>query len=235
MIGSGHVWAYLWLLAKGLVVTLELSFLALLLGSAGGLILGLMRASSHRWLGALPFVYIELIRSTPFLILLFFIYYGMPLALNTDIPAYPAAIWALSLHCSGYMAEVVRAGVESVPRGQWEAAYALGLRYPRIMRLIVLPQAMRVMIPPTIGVYVSTIKESALASVIGFIELLGTGMAIRDTNAGRSTADVLVAVALFYFVICFTLSRLGRVMERRSSRDLHVRVSAAGPALSAAE
>lgn len=234
MIASGHLWSYLWLLAKGLAVTLELSFLALLLGSLGGLILGLMRASRHRWLGILPFFYIELIRSTPFLILLFFIYYGMPLALNTDIPAYPAAIWALSLHCSGYMAEVVRAGVQSVPRGQWEAAYALGLRYPRVMRLIVLPQAMRVMIPPTIGVYVSTIKESALASVIGFVELLGTGMAIRDTNAGRSTADVLVAVALFYFAICFGLSRLGLLIERSSSRDLQERMNRTGPALGTA-
>jgi His/Glu/Gln/Arg/opine family amino acid ABC transporter permease subunit len=234
VIASGHFWSYLWLLAKGLTVTLELSFLALLLGSLGGLILGLMRASRYRWLGVLPFFYIELIRSTPFLILLFFIYYGMPLALNTDIPAYPAAIWALSLHCSGYMAEVVRAGVQSVPRGQWEAAYALGLRYPRVMRLIVLPQAMRVMVPPTIGVYVSTIKESALASVIGFVELLGSGMAIRDTNAGRSTADVLVAVALFYFLVCFGLSRLGRLMERRSSRDLHEAVNPTGSALSTA-
>jgi polar amino acid transport system permease protein len=226
MIGTGHLWSYLWLMAKGALVTLELSLFALLLGSAGGLVLGLMRSSRRRWIGVLPFLYIELIRSTPFLILLFFIYYGMPLALDTDIPAYPAAIWALSLHCSGYMAEIVRAGVQSVPHGQWEAAYALGLRYPRVMRLIVLPQAMRVMIPPTIGVYVSTIKESALASVIGFVELLGTGMAIRDSNAGRNTADVLIAVASFYFVVCFTLSRLGRLLEQRTSRDLHVRITA---------
>lgn len=228
MIGSGHLWSYLWLLAKGVVVTLELSFLALLLGSAGGLFLGLMRSSQRRWISALPLPYIELIRSTPFLILLFFIYYGMPLAMNTDIPAYPAAIWALSLHCSGYMAEVVRAGVQSVPRGQWEAASALGLRYSRLMWLIVLPQAMRVMIPPTIGVYVSTIKESALASVIGFVELLGTGMAIRDSNAGRSTADVLLAVALFYFMVCFALSRLGLLLEQRTSRDLRIRAAIGG-------
>lgn len=235
MIASGHVWSYLWLLAKGLLVTLELSFFALLLGSAVGLVLGLMRSAPRWWIGVLPFLYIEVVRSTPFLILLFFIYYGMPLALNTDIPAYPAAIWALSLHCSGYMAEVVRAGVLSVPRGQWEAAYALGLRYPRVMRLIVLPQAMRVMIPPTIGVYVSTIKESALASVIGFVELLGTGMAIRDTNTGRNTGDVLLAVAAFYFVVCFALSRVGRILELRTSRDLHIRVSVDAASLGAPE
>ena len=94
-----------------------------------------------------------------------------------------------------YMAEVVRSGIESVPKGQWEAAASLGLGYVRIMRLVVLPQALRVMIPPTIGVYVSTIKESSLASIVGFVELLGQGMAIRESNAGCSTAGVLMAIA----------------------------------------
>jgi ABC-type amino acid transport system permease subunit len=94
------------------------------------------------------------------------------------------------------MAEVVRSGIASIPKGQWEAAASLGLPYYRIMRHIVLPQALRVMIPPTIGVYVSTTKESSLASVIGFVELLGQGMAIRGANSLRNTADVLVAVAV---------------------------------------
>ena len=137
-----------------------------------------------------------------------------------DIPPYPAAISALSLHCSAYMAEIVRSGIQSIPKGQWEAAASLGLPYYRTMRLIVLPQALRVMIPPTIGVYVSTIKESSLASIIGFVELLGQGMAIRESNARRSTADVLVAVAFGYFVICFSLSQLGRHLERRTAREL---------------
>jgi len=118
------------------------------------------------------------------------------------------------------MAEIVRSGIQSVAKGQWEAARSLGLSYYRTMRHVVLPQALRVMIPPTIGVYVSTIKESSLASIIGFVELLGQGMAIRESNAGRSTADVLVAVAFGYFVMCFALSRLGLYLERRSSREL---------------
>jgi ABC-type arginine/histidine transport system permease subunit len=84
------------------------------------------------------------------------------------------------------------------------------------MRHIVLPQALRMMIPPTIGVYVSTIKESSLASIIGFVELLGQGMAIREANSLRNTADVLVAVAFGYFVICFSLSQLGRYLEHRT-------------------
>ena len=220
MIGSGHLANYLLLLLSGALVTLKLSLGALVLGSAIGVVLGAMRGSRRRPLRLVALLYIEGLRSTPFVILLFLVFYAMPLALDIDIPPYPAAISALSLHCSAYMAEVVRSGILSVPKGQWEAATSLGLGYWRIMRLIVLPQALRVMIPPTIGVYVSTIKESSLASIVGFVELLGQGMAIRESNAGRSTPDVLVAVACGYFAICFTLSRLGFYLERRTSRDL---------------
>ncbi len=214
MIGTGHFSAYLTLLLEGAAITLELSLGALILGTAGGVMLGLLRTTRIRALHALPLAYVEIVRSIPFLILLFFIYYGLPLALNTDIPAYPAAIAALSIYCSAYMAEVVRAGLQSVPPGQAEAAAALGLRYRQIVRLVILPQAMRLMVPPTIGVYISTIKESSLASVIGFVELLGTGNEIRESNAGRGTGGALVFVAICYFVICFALSRLGRSAER---------------------
>jgi polar amino acid transport system permease protein len=220
MIGTGHLGAYLLLLLKGAGITLQLCLGALLLGSVIGVLLGAMRSSGWAPLRAIALVYIEAIRSTPFVILLFFIFYAVPLALDVDIPPYPAAITALSLHCSAFMAEIVRSGIQSVAKGQWEAARSLGLSYYRIMRHVVLPQALRVMIPPTIGVYVSTIKESSLASIIGFVELLGQGMAIRESNAGRSTADVLVAVAFGYFVMCFALSRLGLYLERRSSREL---------------
>lgn len=237
MIASGHFAAYLLLLLKGIGITLQLSLGALAIGSAGGILLGALRSAKFpplRWIATL---YIETVRSIPFVILLFFIFYAVPLALDLDIPPYPAAIAALSLHCAAYMAEIVRSGIESIPKGQWEAAAALGLPYYRIMRHVVLPQALRVMIPPTIGVYVSTIKESSLASIIGFVELLGQGMAIRESNAGRSTADVLVAVALGYFAICYSLSWLGRRLEQRTMRELRPRAEivaaelALGPAI----
>jgi His/Glu/Gln/Arg/opine family amino acid ABC transporter permease subunit len=220
MLASGHLTNYLLLLLKGLAITLQLSLGSLVLGSLGGIVLGAMRNSGWRALKAIALVYIEAVRSIPFVILLFFVFFAVPLALDIDIPPYPAAIAALSVHCSAYMAEVVRSGIASIPKGQWEAAASLGLPYYRIMRHIVLPQALRVMIPPTIGVYVSTIKESSLASVIGFVELLGQGMAIREANSLRNTADVLVAVACGYFMICFSLSQLGRYLERRTTRDL---------------
>jgi polar amino acid transport system permease protein len=214
MLASGHLANYLLLLLKGFAITLELSLGSLVFGSLGGVLLGAMRSSSWRALKGVALVYIETVRSIPFVILLFFVFFAVPLAFDFDIPPYPAAITALSVHCSAYMAEIVRSGIESVPKGQWEAAASLGLPYVRIMRHIVLPQALRVMIPPTIGVYVSTIKESSLASVIGFVELLGQGMAIREANSLRNTADVLVAVAFGYFVICFSLSQTGRYFER---------------------
>jgi His/Glu/Gln/Arg/opine family amino acid ABC transporter permease subunit len=225
MIGSGHLVAYL-LLLRGAVVTLQLSLGALAIGSLAGILLGAMRSTRFRPLRLASLIYIEVLRSTPFVILLFLLYYATPLALNIDIPPFLAAISALSLHCSAYMAEVVRSGIESVPKGQWEAAASLGLSYSRIMRLIVLPQALRVMVPPTVGVYVSTIKESSLASVVGFVELLGQGMAIRESNAGRGTADVLITVAFGYFAICYSLSRLGGYVEQRSGAERGKRRSA---------
>jgi His/Glu/Gln/Arg/opine family amino acid ABC transporter permease subunit len=232
MLSSGHLVNYLLLLLRGLAITLELSLGSLVLGSLGGVVLGAMRSSTWRVLKVIALVYIETVRSIPFVILLFFAFFAVPLALDIDIPPYPAAIVALSVHCSAYMGEVVRSGIESIPKGQWEAAASLGLPYYRIMRHIVLPQALRMMIPPTIGVYVSTIKESSLASVIGFVELLGQGMAIREANSLRNTADVLVAVALGYFVICFSLSQLGRYLEHRAtprSRLARDRVGTFGP------
>jgi His/Glu/Gln/Arg/opine family amino acid ABC transporter permease subunit len=230
MIASGHFLNYVILLLKGLGITLELSLGALVFGSLGGVLLGAMRGARWRPVRALAFLYVEALRSIPFVILLFFVFYALPLALDIDIPPYPAAISALSLHCSAYMGEVVRSGIEAIPKGQWEAAQSLGLGYYRIMRHVVLPQALQVMIPPTIGVYVSTIKESSLASIIGFVELLGQGMAIRESNAGRSTADVLVAVAIGYFGICYSLSLLGRRLERRSARKVRLRVEPAAAA-----
>jgi len=232
MISSGHFLGYVVLLLKGAVVTLELSLGGLVIGSVLGLVLGLMRRSRFGGLRALALLYIEALRSTPFVILLFFIYYALPLALNLDIPPYLAAISALSLHCAAYMAEVVRSGIDAVVKGQWEAAYALGLTYRRVLGLVVLPQALRIMVPPTIGVYISTLKDSSLASIIGFVELLGQGMAVRESNVGRNTTDILLAVAIGYFIMCYSLSRLGRYVERRTQQKSRA-VAEAGERLSA--
>jgi His/Glu/Gln/Arg/opine family amino acid ABC transporter permease subunit len=146
LLASGHLTNYLLLLLKGLAITLQLSLGSLVLGRLGGIVLGAMCNSGWRALKAMAVIYIEAVRSIPFVILLFFVFFAVPLALDIDIPPYPAAIAALSVHCSAYMGEVVRSGIASIPKGQWEATASLGLPYYRIMRHIVLPQALRVMI-----------------------------------------------------------------------------------------
>ena len=221
MTGSGNLTQYLWLLIQGVGVTLQMSGASLLLGSLAGMLLGLARSSPRPALWLPSVIYIEAIRSTPFLVLLFFIYYGMPLVLGIDIPPFPSALAALSLHCSAYMAEVVRAGIEAVPIAQREAAAALGLGPGTTFFRVVLPQAFPIIVPPAVGVFISTLKESALASTIGFVDLLGTGLAIRDSLIGKGGSDVLVWVGLIYVLMCYALSLLGDQLRRRwGARDL---------------
>src|SRR5260370_6551229 len=122
MLASGHLTNYLLLLLEGLAMALELSLGSLVMGSLGGIVLGAMRSSGWRALKAIALVYIEAVRSIPFVILLFFIFFAIPLMLDLDIPPYPAAIAALSVHCSAYMGEVVRSGIGPIPKGQCETA-----------------------------------------------------------------------------------------------------------------
>ncbi len=206
---------YFPVLLAGAVVTLKLSSLSLLIGTLLGIIVGLMRSSRHRLLRLPASLYVEIFRSVPILLQLFFVYYALPLVVGIDLPSYPAAITALSLYCSAYMAEVVRTGVESVARGQWEASYSLGMRYLSALRYVIMPQALRVALPPAIGVYIFTIKDSSLASVIGYLELTGSGLAIRESNFGQSTFGVFMVVAAIYFIIAYSLSLAGQALERR--------------------
>lgn len=206
---------YLPVLLAGAVTTIELSSLALIFGTILGLLVGLARNSRRRWLRVFATGYVELFRSVPILIQLFFIYYALPLILRIDIPSYPAAITALSLYCSAYMAEVVRAGIESVHHGQWEASLSLGMTYTKAIRYVILPQAVRVALPPAISVYVFTIKDSSLASVIGYVELTGAGLAIRESAFGAGTFGVLLTVAGIYFFMAFSLSLFGQYVHRR--------------------
>jgi polar amino acid transport system permease protein len=206
---------YLPVLLAGAITTLQLASAALVGGTILGFFVGLMRSSRLRWLRWPATAYVELFRSVPILLQLFFVYFALPLLLRIDVPNYAAAVTALSLYSSSYMAEVVRTGVESVAHGQWEASYSLGMRYPAVLRFIIVPQAIRVAVPPAIGVYVFTVKDSSLASIIGYLELTGAGLAIRETGFGQGTLGVLLAVAAMYFVLAYSLSLGGRYLERR--------------------
>ncbi len=205
--------AYAPILLKAVGLTIWLSWLALLIGGLGGLVLALMRISRFRPLSLFAMLYTEFFRSIPILIVLFFCFYGVPLVLGTDLSAFAAASLALGLHASAMMSEVIRAGIGSVGTGQWEAAQAAGMTYRQMMRHIIGPQAVQVILPPSVGIYIMVLKESSVASIIGYVELTETGLLIRESVGGGFT--ILGVVALLYFVLCYSISLAGGALESR--------------------
>jgi polar amino acid transport system permease protein len=198
---------------RGAAVTVWISWLALVLGALLGAIVGVGRTSRWTALQACAMAYTELFRSIPILVLLFFVYFGVPLVVRISLSAFAAATIALMLEASSYMSEIVRAGIESVGRGQWEAAFSSGMRLQQVMRYVVGPQAIRVMLPPSVGVYIATLKDSSLAAVIGYVELTQAGLLVRE--ATQNSFTVLSVVAVLYFVINYMISLGGVVLERR--------------------
>jgi polar amino acid transport system permease protein len=203
---------YLMVLLKGAAVTIEISALGLVFSVVIGTGVGLLATSVPRFGFVLTRGYVELIRSIPLLVLMFFAYYAIPVLSNVNISPYAATTGALSIYGGAYMSEVIRSGILSVGTSQWDAARALGLGYWRIMALIVFPQAVRVMVPAGIGVFIDLIKGSSVASIIGFIELMQTAINVRNTIFDLSP---IVVAAVLYFCICFGLSRLGAGLEQR--------------------
>ena len=203
------------LLYQGAKTTLRLTGLALLFGSALGILAGLARSSRVWWLRLPAMMFIGTFRSIPILLQLFFAYYGLPLLFNINVPQYAAATLALSVYCGAYMAEVVRSAVQSVDSGQLAGAAALGLGPVRTFIYVISPQALRVGIPPAVGVFVMTLKDSSLASVIGYLELTGTGLAVREIDPASGSFTVLIAVGGIYFVCAWLISLCGQYVERR--------------------
>ncbi len=156
--------------------------------------------------------YILLFQGTPLLMQLFLAYFGLGL-FGINVPAWVAAALALTLYTSAYLAEIWRGCVDAIPKGQWEAAQSLAMSFGEQLRHIVLPQALRIAVPPTVGFLVQVIKGTALASVIGFIELTKAGTMI--TNATFKPFLVYSCVALMYFALCFPVSLYARRLERK--------------------
>jgi His/Glu/Gln/Arg/opine family amino acid ABC transporter permease subunit len=201
------------LFIKATLTTLWLSWLALVIGAVGGSAIALLRTSHLRALRIVALIYTEAFRSVPILIVLFFAYFGFPVMLGIDVSPFMAATVALALHASANMSEVVRAGIESVGRGQWEAAQAAGMRLAQVMRYIVAPQALRVILPPSVGIYITVLKESSLASIIGYVELTRTGLMVRETYGGGF--GPLLALGLIYFLMSYGISLAGLALEKR--------------------
>ncbi len=163
----------------------------------------------------LAIVYIQAIQGTPLLGQLFLFYFGLSI-FGYDVSPWVAAGAALSIYASGFLAEIWRGCVQAVPRTQWEASAALGLSFLEQLRHVILPQALRIAIPPTVGFLVQVVKNTSLASAIGFVELTRAGQIVN--GATFQPFVVYVTVALIYFAICFPLSLWSQHLERR----LHV-------------
>ncbi|MEK8046823.1 amino acid ABC transporter permease [Ideonella margarita] len=195
--------------------TVALSLIALV----GGGLLGaaLLLARLARWPGAATAVsaYVQLFQGTPLLMQLFLAYFGFAL-LGLNVSAWVAAGLALTLYSSAYLTEIWRGCVQAIPRGQWEAADSLALSFGEKMRHVIGPQALRLAIAPTVGFAVQAVKGTALASVIGFVELTKAGGMI--TNATFRPFTVYAFVALLYFALCFPLSAWSRSLERKLRR-----------------
>ncbi|MFN7102990.1 MAG: amino acid ABC transporter permease [Pseudorhizobium sp.] len=196
--------------------TLALSAIAFAGGGIGGLLVALARVSDVRLLRIIALGFIRVFQGTPLLMQLFLVFFGMNI-FGLAINPWVAASIALTLHASAFLGEIWRGCIEAVAPGQREAATALGLRYFNRMRYIILPQAMRIAVAPTVGFLVQLIKGTSLAAIIGFTELTRQGQIIN--NATFSPFMVFGTVAVIYFVLCWPLSLIARRMEVRFSRS----------------
>lgn len=201
-----------WLLVRSVRWTLLLTGIALVLGGLLGAVVALLRLSSNRGVRQGAAGYIGLIQSIPVLMILFQSYYGLPLA-GFDLPPLLAAGISLSIYASAYFAEIWRGAVEAVPHQQWEASASLALTRAHQYRYVILPQALRQALPPTVGFLVQLVKNTSIVSVVGLAELARTAQLVN--NATVQPFKVFGLVALIYFLICFPLSRLSRMLERR--------------------
>src|SRR5512140_3799768 len=209
----------LWDIFRNLLMAARWTVLLSLVAFVGGglVALGLLLARLAKLRGAQTGVsaYVQLFQGTPLLMQLFLAYFGLAL-FGINVPAWLAAALALTLYTSAFLTEIWRGCVNAVPRGQWEASASLALSFGEQLRWVILPQALKIAIPPTVGFLVQVIKGTALASVIGFVELTKAGTMI--TNATFRPFTVYACVALMYFALCWPISAYSRRLERKLRR-----------------
>ena len=205
-----------WDILRNLLLATRWTLLLSLVSFAGGGLVGLallwLRISSRPALSRLARIYIEVFQGTPLLMQLFIAFFGLGL-FGIDVPAWLAAGVALILWTAAFLAEIWRGCVESIAKGQWEASASLAMGRLQQMRYVILPQAMKIAIPPTVGFSVQVIKGTALTSIIGFVELSKAGTIV--TNATFQPFTVYGLVALIYFALCWPLSKSSQFLERK--------------------
>lgn len=198
---------------KGLGVTVLFAVVTNMIGLVIGLLVGIARSKLSTILTIPLVAYVEIFRCTPLLVQLVWCYYALPVLIGVDIPALVAAGLTLSLYAGAFYAEIVRGGIASIEKGQWDAAKALGMRYWLLMRLVIVPQAARLMIPPIINQTILQLKNTSLISTVAVADLLYQGSVI--TAATYRPLEVYTIIALLYFAVLFPLTAASTHLERR--------------------
>jgi polar amino acid transport system permease protein len=213
----GVIWDNWHLLLAGLGVTLMVTFASLVAGMVIGIIVGIFRLSKNPILSTTATIYVAVLRNTPALIQLIWVYYCLPLLLGIDLNSITSCIVALSLHGGAYIGEIVRGGIQSIDRGQVEAARTIGLSQFQTMRRIILPQALRRMIPPLVNEGITLLKYSSLVSVLGVADLTYRAQVLATTTF--RPLEIYTFLGVEYLVLCSLASYGAHLLERRLARQ----------------
>jgi polar amino acid transport system permease protein len=205
-------WIDVVFLVAALRWTLLLTAAAFLGGGIIGMVVALLQFARALPLRAIGIAYTQAVQGTPLLVWIFALYFGLAIV-GLDVPAWIAAATALSVYAGAFLGEIWRGALDAIPRTQWEAGASLGLGFVEQLRHIILPQALRIATPPTVGFLVQLIKDTSLASTIGFVELTREGQ--MTTAVTYRPLLVYLTVAALYFLVCFPLTRLSGRLERR--------------------
>lgn len=202
---------------EGMGITVVLCSVTMVLSLAAAFCLGVFRALASKLLvirlvQLVLTLLIGVLRGTPLMLQLMFLFFGLPFV-GVNLSPATSAVLGLSVYSTAYLAEIVRTGIESVAKDQWDGAAALGFTYLQTMRAVILPQAVRIMIPPTVSFFLGLIKDSSLCAVIGFVELARAGRIIVEKT--HQSLLIFSIVALLYFVICYPISRWSQRLEKQ--------------------
>lgn len=205
------------LLLEGAIFTIEITVLSVAIGIVIGLFVGIGRISKYRLIRIVSTVYVDFLRGTPLLVQIFLIYFALPIITGIKMNPFVAAVAACSINSGAYVAEIFRAGIQSIDDGQMEAGRSLGLSWVQTMRYIIVPQAFKRVIPPLGNEFIALLKDSSLVSVIGFEELTRRGqLVIARTYA---SVEIWLCVAIIYLVMTLSISRFVAYLERRYRVD----------------
>ena len=211
------VFTYWNVLATGLWGTVQLFVICSILGLGGGLVMGMLRYSKSRWISYPSMLYVEVFRNTPVLVQIIWFFFALPVLTGIEVSPFLAAILGITLNTIAFSAEVFRGGIQSIEREQWEAGKAIGMSYAQSMRRLILPQALKRMLPPLTSRGIEVFKMSTLASVVAYPETLQQAKLIASYE--YNPIEAYTVVALMFFIVLLPLVQLTYVLERRFGKS----------------